>query len=70
MVLSGGVSSCVSFDPLTSICSNLSPVALKTDKGDLYLFEPYTDDVTTGDGTQPQTINWGTFWTEKPSDKE
>jgi hypothetical protein len=64
--LSGGVSSCVAFDPATSICSNLNPLPLKTSAGDFYLYEPYTDDETTTDGSQPFTINWGTFWSQIP----
>jgi hypothetical protein len=64
--LSGAASSCVEFDPATSICSNLNPVPLKTDKGDFYIFEPYTDDETTTTDAQPFSINWGVFWSERP----
>jgi hypothetical protein len=63
-VLSAGASSCVGFDPVTSICSNLTPVPLFTNRGKLYVFEPYTDDETTLDGTSPYTVNWGIFWSE------
>jgi hypothetical protein len=43
--LSGPASSCVAFDPTTSICSNLTPIPLgTTNLGSLYLFEPYTLD--------------------------
>lgn len=62
--LSGPASSCIAFDPTTSICSNLSPVALQTDLGSFYLFEPYTDDDSTN-GTQPFSVNWGAFWAER-----
>jgi hypothetical protein len=63
-VLSGAASSCVSFDPITSMCSNLTPVALKTDHGDLLLFEPYTveEPDATPPLTQPYSVNWGFFW--------
>jgi len=62
--LSGGASSCVAFDPATSICSNLTPVPLRTSRGDFFLYEPYTDDETTSDGTAPFSINWGMFWSD------
>ena len=64
-VISAGVSSCAtSFDPVTSICSNLTPVPLYTSRGKLYVFEPYTDDETTLDGSSPFSVNWGMFWSE------
>jgi hypothetical protein len=64
-VISAGASSCANgFDPSTTICSNLVPVPLYTSRGRLYVFEPYTDDETTLDGTSPYTINWGIFWSE------
>jgi hypothetical protein len=71
-VLSGAVSSCVAFDPVTSICSSPGPIALKTSAGDFYLYEPYTDDETFNgnlppDGTHPFSINWGVFWSEIPT---
>jgi hypothetical protein len=67
-VLSGAVSSCVSFNPVTSICSALTPVALHTSAGDFYLYEPFTDDETSPyDGTHPFSINWGVFWSEIPA---
>lgn len=59
--LSGGASSCVAFDPKTSICSNLTPVALRTSRGSFYLYEPYRDDETTTTGAAPFTVNWGMF---------
>ncbi|KAA6462109.1 hypothetical protein DYQ86_10855 [Acidobacteria bacterium AB60] len=58
--LSGGASSCVAFDPSTSICANLTPVPLKTDHGDFYIYEPYTADY----GAGPYTESWGTFWSD------
>ena len=64
-VLSAGASSCAtSFDPVTSICGNLTPVPLFTTRGKLYVFQPYTDDETTLDGTSPFSVNWGIFWSE------
>jgi hypothetical protein len=65
--LSGGASSCVSFSPATSVCSNLTPVALKTNRGDFYLYEPYTEDESLNGGTGPYSINWGVFWAETGS---
>jgi hypothetical protein len=62
--LSGGASSCVGFDPITTICSNLTPIPLATSRGDFYLYEPYTDDETTTNGTAPFTVNWGIFWSD------
>ncbi len=62
--LSGGASSCVAFDSATSVCSNLTPIPLRTSRGNLYLFEPYTDDETMPDGTAPFSINWGMFWAD------
>lgn len=62
--LSGAASSCVAFDPTTSVCSNLTPVPLRTSRGNLYLYEPYTDDETTTTGTAPFSINWGMFWSD------
>jgi hypothetical protein len=65
--LSGGASSCVAFNPTTSVCSNLTPVALKTNRGNFYLYEPYTEDETLSGGTGPYSINWGVFWSEMGS---
>jgi hypothetical protein len=62
--LSGGASSCVAFDPATSVCSNLTPIALKTSRGDFYLYEPYTEDESANGGTGPYSINWGFFWSD------
>jgi hypothetical protein len=62
--LSGAASSCVAFDPVTSACSNLTPIALQTNRGDFYLFEPYTDDETANSVPGPYSINWGVFWSE------
>lgn len=70
-VLSSGASSCANgFDPVTTICSNLTPVPLYTSRGKLYLFEPYTDDETTLNGTSPFTVNWGIFWSELGSTRD
>lgn len=62
--LSGAASSCVAFDPVTSACSNLTPIALQTNRGNFYLFEPYTDDETANHVAGPYSINWGVFWSE------
>jgi len=62
--LSGAASSCVAFDPVTSACSNFKPVALQTNLGPLYVFEPYTDDETANAVAGPYSINWGVFWSE------
>jgi hypothetical protein len=62
--LSGNASSCSALDPTTAICSNLSPTPLATNLGTLYLFEPYTDDVTMT-GAQQYSGNFGIFWTER-----
>jgi hypothetical protein len=64
--LAGGASSCVSLDPVSSNCSNVSPVALKTDRGNFLIYEPYTIDATTPNGLQPFSVNWGIFWAEIP----
>jgi hypothetical protein len=52
------------FDPTTSICSNLcAPAKLTTDKGDFYLYEPYTQDFSTPPSNpQPFSNNWAIFW--------
>jgi len=63
--LSGGASSCVAFDPATSVCSNLTPIPLKTSRGDFYLYEPYTEDESANGGTGPYSINWGFFWSDR-----
>ena len=62
--LSGAASSCVAFDPVTSACSDLTPIALQTTHGDFYLFQPYTDDETAKSIPGPYSINWGVFWSE------
>lgn len=62
--LSGAASSCVGFDPATTICSNLTPAPLATSRGDFLLYEPYTDDETTSNGTAPFSVNWGIFWSD------
>ena len=62
--LSGNASSCGALDPTTAICTNLSPTPLATSLGSLYLFEPYTDDVTMT-GTQQYSGNFGIFWAER-----
>jgi hypothetical protein len=64
-VLSGAASSCASFDPTTSICADLTPIPLHTNRGDFLLFEPYTaDDAATDNSSRPHSINWGSFWIE------
>jgi hypothetical protein len=63
--VSGAASSCTAFDPTTSICSSPTVVALQSDLGAVYLFEPYTDDETSGNGSQPFSVNWGAFWVER-----
>jgi hypothetical protein len=62
--LSGAASSCVALDPVTSVCSNLTPIALQTNRGAFYLSEPYTDDETANQVPGPYSINWGVFWSE------
>ncbi len=62
--LSGNASSCGALDPTTAICSNLSPTPLMTNLGTLYLFEPYTDDVTMT-GAQQYSGNFGIFWADR-----
>jgi hypothetical protein len=62
--LSGAASSCVAFDPVTSACSNLTPIPLQTNQGNFYLFEPYTDDETANQVAGPYSISWGVFWSE------
>jgi len=70
-VLSAGASSCANgFDPVTTICSNLTPVPLYTSRGKLYIFEPYTDDETTSNGSAPFSVNWGIFWSELGSTRD
>jgi hypothetical protein len=61
--LSGPASSCQGFDPVTSYCSNLTPIGLKTNRGLFSLFESYTVDEI-GDGTGIFSPNWGVFWSE------
>jgi len=69
--LSGPASSCVAFDPKTSICSYLTPIALKTDRGDFLLYEPYTvDDSANPAIAQPHSVNWGIFWSAVGKDAE
>jgi hypothetical protein len=62
--LSGAASSCVGFDPSTTICSNLTPIPLATSRGAFLLYEPFTDDETTTNGTAPFSVNWGLFWSD------
>jgi hypothetical protein len=61
-VLSGGATSCAAadFDPLTSICTDFTPKALKTNRGDFTISEPYTAD----HGAGQYSVNWGIFWSE------
>jgi hypothetical protein len=62
--LFGAASSCVALDPLTGVCSNLTPVGLRTSAGRFFLFEPYTDDERANADVGPYSINWGAFWSE------
>jgi hypothetical protein len=62
-VISGEASSCVAFDPATSYCTNYTPVALKTNHGDFYLYEPYRDDAASN-GKAVFSVNIGMFWSE------
>jgi hypothetical protein len=61
-VLSGGASSCAAadFDPLTSTCTDLTPKALRTNRGDFRISEPYTAD----HGAGQYSVSWGLFWSE------
>jgi len=62
--LSGGASSCIAFDPVTSVCSDFTTPALQTNRGPLYLPELYYDDESAFGDPSPYTINWGLFWSE------
>jgi hypothetical protein len=62
--LSGAANSCVAFNPVTSACSNFTPVALQTSRGAFRLYEPYWDDETGNQVPGPYSINWGVFWSE------
>ena len=62
-VLNGGASSCQGFDPATSTCSGLTPIPLRTNRGDFLLFEPYRHDATKA-GEKTYSVNWGLFWAE------
>jgi len=61
-VLSGGASSCAAadFDPLNSICTDLTPKALRTNRGEFTISQPYTAD----HGAGQYSVNWGLFWSE------
>jgi hypothetical protein len=61
-VLSGDASSCAAagFDPVTSICNDLTPKVLKTNHGDFTISEPYTAD----HGSGQYSVSWGLFWSE------
>jgi hypothetical protein len=61
--LSGPASSCISFDPTTSFCHDLTAIPLATDHGPFKLFESYTVDQN-GDGSGIFSANWGVFWSE------
>jgi len=63
-VLSAAASSCVAFNPATSVCTNFTPVPLHTSRGDLLLYEPFTDDETTLNDSAQYSVNWGIFWSE------
>lgn len=56
--LSGNASSGGALDPATAICTKLSPTPLSTSLGKLYLFEPYTDDLTRT-GMHQYSVNFG-----------
>lgn len=58
--------SCASLDPVTTVCSDLNPIALKTSQGDLYIFGSYVVDTTDG-GNQPYSINWGISRLKRPA---
>jgi hypothetical protein len=60
--VSGPASSCIDFDPTSSICFSPSVVPLQTDLGSFFLYEPYTDDETSTNGSQPFSVSWGAFW--------
>ncbi|HMK71705.1 MAG TPA: hypothetical protein VK454_00115 [Myxococcaceae bacterium] len=62
--LSGGASSCVAFDPITSVCSDFTTVGLQTNRGPFYLPELYYDDESAFGIASPYTISWGLFWSE------
>jgi hypothetical protein len=62
--LSGGASSCIAFDPITSVCSDFTTVGLQTNRGPFYLPEIYYDDESAFGFASPFTINWGLFWSE------
>jgi len=62
-VLTGAASSCQGFDPVTSTCSSVTPVPLRTNRGDFMLFEPYRHDATMP-GQLTYSVNWGVFWSE------
>jgi len=66
-VLAGGASSCTALDPISSVCTNFTPVPIATSAGPLYLHELYTDDETTTTGTQRFSVGWGLFWIEYPA---
>jgi hypothetical protein len=65
--LSGEASSCLGFDPTTSNCTSVSPIPLKTNRGNFFLYEPDRQD--TGVGGQ-YSINWGVFWSEGGSQND
>jgi hypothetical protein len=61
-VLADFISSCPApnFDPATSFCLNMpTPTKLTTNKGDFYLYQPYTQFFST---PQPFSNNWGMYW--------
>ena len=62
-MMSGGASSCQGFDPTTSTCSSLTPIPLRTNRGDFLLFEPYRHDAAQP-GQITYSVNWGAFWSE------
>lgn len=65
--LSGAASACVDFDPATTVCSDLTPIPLKTNRGNFTISEPYTADIASGSQYStagPYSVNWGVFWSE------
>ena len=65
-LMSGGASSCLGFNPVTSTCTSLTSVPLRTSRGDFLLFEPYRHDAAQA-GQTTYSVNWGSFWTETGS---
>jgi len=64
--LSGAASSCIGFDPTTSTCSTQTPIALKTNRGDFLISQPYLHEAL-DNTTTTYSINWGVFWAQTAS---